>query len=579
MFKFDCINEVHDCVQKTSTLRKDILPLIEPLVNKLYESATRNHKWLSSEVDQMPQEDFCTGFQHFLRPNVRPLALSLGLLYSQSGNVSALKQDMAKIVIDTFRMPDRHVLQELKTFFIRNDKWHLLDIKLKDSCFPNSSVSREAIIFSYGTLFTSGLFGFKKNGLWPEIRLGSFLGDSILNGNEDKLNISFMQKFSQIISKLLDNNSVLPVKSIIQFLKDSWYSSHFDSSHKLLGCKIFNNWFWVFQQTLEPESAIQFCAMNSTWSCCDFESELSKDLNSVFKVMKYTLSPLGKIVVEEGEKQDLKLAKQSGYTMLNYLTNVDPVILACKYGDIKLNSYCDLFRKFFTTTGIGYTFNNEPFHKMFKNTKDNKAFFKEMYDLGPSLQVNTSRKILSNGQRHSFEFIVNMIDKAKLISVENQKMVIHDPFVVPDTRNEAIELKAGMTYEITITPSVTVTDTNGLQLDPAQRECRSKSESETLDIFQQYSQSSCLFECQLKRAINICNCSAWYYPRLNGKVNLCWHPIAEACFEKQMESSDVMSCNCPNDCDSVHYSIGLQITPLDVQNICGMYQKTALSTM
>ena len=53
-------------------------------------------------------------------------------------------------------------------------------------------------------------------------------------------------------------------------------------------------------------------------------------------------------------------------------------------------------------------------------------------------------------------------------------------------------------------------------LSPSKRGCRFPEESETLSFHKNYSRTSCVFECGLKRAKDELQCIPWYLPQLAG---------------------------------------------------------------
>ena len=53
-------------------------------------------------------------------------------------------------------------------------------------------------------------------------------------------------------------------------------------------------------------------------------------------------------------------------------------------------------------------------------------------------------------------------------------------------------------------------------LPPSKRGCRFPEESETLSFHKNYSRTSCVFECGLKRAKDELQCIPWYLPQLAG---------------------------------------------------------------
>ncbi len=46
-----------------------------------------------------------------------------------------------------------------------------------------------------------------------------------------------------------------------------------------------------------------------------------------------------------------------------------------------------------------------------------------------------------------------------------------------------------------------------------------------------------------------------------------------------MEELDPQSCDCPNDCNSIQYNIGIKESPLDVKDICDSYDVVGQSDL
>ncbi len=142
-------------------------------------------------------------------------------------------------------------------------------------------------------------------------------------------------------------------------------------------------------------------------------------------------------------------------------------------------------------------------------------------------------------------------------------LAIHDPSDMPNLKTEGMTIQPGMFYDIKVDPSLTMTDKSGLALDLNQRNCRSKDEKEDLKTFNIYSQTACIFECQLGNAMLMCNCSAWDYPVIDPSVSLCRGHIANECFHNVMSTTATPKlCHCMNDCEHVKYDIDVQVTPL-----------------
>ena len=108
-----------------------------------------------------------------------------------------------------------------------------------------------------------------------------------------------------------------------------------------------------------------------------------------------------------------------------------------------------------------------------------------------------------------------------------------------------------------------------------QRQCRFFFENEDLALFNLYSRSSCLFECQLKYASARCQCVPWNYPRLTEDISIC-HYISQNCFEKALDDSNILtncSNNCPNDCTTTQYHFSVSSTPFHAKKICNVNHK------
>ncbi len=249
------------------------------------------------------------------------------------------------------------------------------------------------------------------------------------------------------------------------------------------------------------------------------------------------------------------------------------VLLGCKFGDIGLSKGCRLFSNMFTANGIGYTFNNKPFWNLFKNTSSNFAFFKEMYERRYSIENALPRLTESNGQTFSLDFGIRhepygykfIADDELFVKSQTVYLSLHDPSAMPNMKSEGITLQPGQFYEIRVYPTLTVTEESGLGLDHTARNCISKDDNVELKAFSQYSQTACLFECKLQKAIQVCNCSAWDYPRIDPSAKLCkLQDRSSQCFNYMMDSTikSEEDCDCMNDCEHIQYTMDLQVTPL-----------------
>ncbi len=561
-------------MDETSDLRRDLHPLLH---HALYRRFSQTVYQLTHDYSELSNENLATRYicskvdgNEFIKDpkGYRSLALQLSRLFDKANDTRYFEEEMLQMVVSIFRVSEESFLRQLKEIVINetNGGAYLheekMDHKLCVRLYKYGRFSKDAVVFSTAIMFTLGLSD-------PTLKtpLGNIINWELIEAYKKRHSIieehEAIHKFTHVDSNIMGDLTELSMQLLFRYLEGDKLSK---VSYDLNQCK----WYNVGLMKYSNDHVVQFCSANNTWACCKLEKEISQDLSTVMKVMKYMLAPPSANILEQSERNELQSIKidQFGYIKGGYyLKNTRPVVLACKYGNQTLTSNCNMFRKLYTTGGIGYTFNNAPFTQLFKNTTDNLAFLNEMYLFEETNDHDQPKAIVANGQRFSFEFVLGhdkkLIDNAVY---RFPKLMIHDPDTVADARNAAIVLEPGMAYDIAVTPSVTVTDNNGLQLKPDQRKCLAKSESGSLNSFGQYTQSACLFECQLKIAAEKCNCTAWDYPRLNSDVDLCWYKVAKSCFKTQMDSFiDSDDCDCPNDCSSVEYSVAIQARPIKLK--------------
>ncbi len=335
----------------------------------------------------------------------------------------------------------------------------------------------------------------------------------------------------------------------------------------------------------------QPCSVSPLSECCKLEKAISSQRESVLKLMKYAVGPQTANIIDRSEiAEAISSANLFQYEMIKSkvkLESMKPAIIFCNYGNKFRKKYgkkgrrerdCTLFKKTFTMDGIGYTFNAQPFWRMLKKTKSNKAFFKQLHGIWSNTGNSSTSTDVRYPERHgitySLEIYLLMDDHTGMKSI-----TLHDPSTVPDTQNEAILLRPGKLHQISLVPSTVITDQSALDLSPSKRECLGRSESEDLKVFRTYSQTACLLECQLRIAIDACNCSAWNYPVLDESVSYCSVGDSTTCFNERM--ADLLlpdQCFCPNDCSTVQYTISNAIQPIAAFefNYGGFYYETLL---
>ncbi len=206
--------------------------------------------------------------------------------------------------------------------------------------------------------------------------------------------------------------------------------------------------------------------------------------------------------------------------------NSFPVFVACKYGNKILTNDCNLFSRTYTTMGIGYTFNAPDFWEMYRNTSTNWSFFKEMHEKIHHGKEARPKMITSSGQDFSLLFYLshqpyqttNQYGYRDFFSSygffylgEPNKVLlkIHDPRMIGDLRNSDMELRPGFFYDVSVIPSLIMTDAEGLDLPPLKRNCLEVNEGEPSRVFTNYSQSGCGFECKIRSAVEKYLSKSW----------------------------------------------------------------------
>ena len=89
---------------------------------------------------------------------------------------------------------------------------------------------------------------------------------------------------------------------------------------------------------------------------------------------------------------------------------------------------------------------------------------------------------------------------------------LHNPKEPADMRATSFDIPLGQSTIVYITPKAREIDESGRKLSEAQRHCRLSEDAETLDIFNIYTRSACMFECKMKSAWRSCGCIPWNYP-------------------------------------------------------------------
>ena len=340
--------------------------------------------------------------------------------------------------------------------------------------------------------------------------------------------------------------------------------------------------------------------------CCNTLKLFDKDLETVLKVMRYSMqTPTYYEDFKEIEQiygnlgflgyENLTDHKEKGPLME---TTKNPRVLLCKYQGIQNNPKwqledCNLFQRSFSSTGIGFTFNQADFWSYMKSNEYTKAFSKIMTPKGhnkpkPKAMTNIYQGkglhyFLRNGENGDLVLILQAnrllprtikeeIDLNKPNKKEESipffRLKIHDPLSVANM-NGALKILAGTEVTISITPSQIVTSEDLESLAEPKRKCRSHLDANKSHLFEIYRQESCHLECQLIEVEKQCHCSPWQYPSINVTLPIC--NGFDKCAEDVLADTNIEDkCyeDCPVDCTLVRYSKVATTSPINLERIC-----------
>ncbi len=573
--EFDCYKKDEACLNRTQKARKHFDLYIKRALEwsytqtqKALEADVRNWKDISDKHHYLVNY-LCDHGKFVLHDDVGNLSLHplhLAEAFNQSVDKEKLQRDFKNEITRSFRLPRKSYLQSLRHLLNGPYNEPMVDCAAK---IMERKYSDQSLVFAATVAKLSG-------NLSPEILLSqlvSLLGSNrVLQLLPPKSNNG--TKFLLNIIRTLEDGRGFTMDALFAYLTQTY--SHTMQMEELDNDKI--SCCQNINSCVGDKS--QPCLVDATSKCCQLEQEISNNVETVMRLAKYVLGPPTQLMSKSEVKDINELTSNLQYSLRDGNANnvhSQSAIIACKFGNGPLTNDCDLFDKMFTTAGIGYTFNSQSFWKMYQKTTGTNAFYKQMFERTLSNDEEASpRKVITNGPEFSLEFYVRhdlYIEGAGSNTGEYKEpnkclLKLHDPLLVPDMRNSDVELIPGVFYDISVIPSTIETDKKGLNLSPNTRDCLSPSDGRKMDVFQEYSQAGCLFECRLRKAVKECNCSSWDYPLPEG-ASLCHHRVRRECFNREMaEYVDVEECDCPNDCRLTQYIITPQAIPLTKKEAC-----------
>ena len=180
---------------------------------------------------------------------------------------------------------------------------------------------------------------------------------------------------------------------------------------------------------------------------------------------------------------------------------------------------CNLFKRSYTTTGLGFTFNQEPIDKLMKEDYRNNVFSTwKVPSAMKSTDLEHALTVVLDSNAEEVELYRNSMSedsdtrkhKPKEISVS-----LHNPKEPADTKFiplTSTRIPLGHSTTFLISAKARQIDESGKELTELQRGCRLEEDTKDLDMFNVYTRTACLLECRMKYAMTRCGCTPWNYP-------------------------------------------------------------------
>jgi hypothetical protein len=134
----------------------------------------------------------------------------------------------------------------------------------------------------------------------------------------------------------------------------------------------------------------------------------------------------------------------------------------------------------------------------------------------------------------------------------------------PQINAGGFDIKPGHKNVVGLTATMISADDALQNMDPKSRNCFFQSESISLKIFKNYTQSNCIFECNFDYAQKKLEqlCSPWYFPSLDISPNIC-NPWQASKLVEKMSNVPINQCNhCLPDCESTIFKARISSAPL-----------------
>ena len=388
------------------------------------------------------------------------------------------------------------------------------------------------------------------------------------------------------------------------------------------------------QMTQPPCTNTTMDAALGITGCCRMVKGLQKHPKIILQQMKYAMQPPHFTQPSQELEREVKWIKntfpkydtksfafdrfeplpQTTFTLNKYVSkrvsNYNPRMYWSQYSVEHLSTPKDtlntLFVRSYTNAGFGYTFNSKPFWEMSRVANDyNHAFYNTMFPFINMENKSQLHFLASIGVPKELNMVIqaNKYDRLELGARQERpqplmRIALHDPGHPPDLRTRGLEVKPGYETKISFTPSRVTASQAVKDIDVALRKCKFPSESEGMEIFQEFSQSGCLFECSLRASSRRCGCVPWNYPMLAMSTKVCDY-MGVYCFElaslymrrrkdimhiypeipplqTMSDEASLLECDCPGDCSSTYYATSVSSTKVETDEKCKGYERARL---
>lgn len=200
----------------------------------------------------------------------------------------------------------------------------------------------------------------------------------------------------------------------------------------------------------------------------------------------------------------------------------------------------------------------------------------QSYDTFHEPKLQRSVQKMKNGSLYSEYSIIILNEYSNVdrqsyprgnnLPLKKIRLKIHSPMSLAklnkgkdyDQATDVIELDWNKKdYILEITPTGHVSSDNVKGLDVKQRKCLTKNEIDKGSMFKVYNEDNCKYECYVKTASQLCQCTSWDFLTKNATCSEC-DVFGRTCFYKVMKSlanskdSDICD-HCITACDSIEY--------------------------